>query len=131
MSKRIKPIKRLAATDLAPSNPLNTLLSGYRIMWLLVMFDLPTLTKTERKNAQAFRLSLLDQGFEMAQLSVYMRVCGSKAHYLSLLNKIQLALPEGGKVDVLCFTDKQYGQIRSFRGGQRQRLAKPDQLMLF
>lgn len=131
MKKRLKPIKRLAAKSVAQPKEFNTLLSGYRIMWLLVMFDLPTLTKTERKNAQAFRLSLLDQGFEMAQFSVYMRVCGSKAHYLSLLNKIQLALPDGGKVDVLCFTDKQYGQIRSFRGGQRQTLAKPDQLMLF
>lgn len=51
------------------------LLSGYRIMWLIAMFDLPVLTKPERKAATIFRNDLLDEGFEMVQLSVYYRWC--------------------------------------------------------
>ena len=42
-------------------------------MWLIVMFDLPTNNKRARHNAAKFRNFLLDQGFEMAQFSVYMR----------------------------------------------------------
>jgi len=47
------------------------MLSGYRNMWLLVMFDLPVTQKEERKEAADFRNYLLDLGFEMAQFSVY------------------------------------------------------------
>ena len=32
-------------------------------MWLVVMFDLPVVEKTERKAATEFRNNLLDQGF--------------------------------------------------------------------
>ena len=49
-------------------------LSGYRMMWLYVMFDLPVGTKAERRAATRFRQSLLDDGFEMAQFSVYLRI---------------------------------------------------------
>ena len=53
-------------------------LSGYRIMWLFVLFDLPVGTKKERKAATKFRLSLLDMGFEMSQFSVYLKFCAGK-----------------------------------------------------
>ena len=44
-----------------------TALSGYRIMWVFVLFDLPVGTKKERKAATRFRHSLLDLGFEISQ----------------------------------------------------------------
>ncbi|MDE7469345.1 MAG: CRISPR-associated endonuclease Cas2, partial [Desulfovibrionaceae bacterium] len=47
--------------------------SGYRIMWILVMFDLPTVTREEQKRATEFRNSLLELGFQMMQYSVYIR----------------------------------------------------------
>ena len=37
-------------------------LSGYRIMWIFVLFDLPVGTKKERKAATKFREALLDLG---------------------------------------------------------------------
>ena len=43
-------------------------LSGYRIMWMMVLFDLPVIDPEERKAATGFRNFLLDQGFEMAQI---------------------------------------------------------------
>ncbi|WP_197387472.1 CRISPR-associated endonuclease Cas2 [Ralstonia pseudosolanacearum] len=49
-------------------------------MWLLTMFDLPVGTKAERKAATSFRHFLQDQGFEMAQFSVYMRFCTALLH---------------------------------------------------
>lgn len=48
-------------------------LTGYRLMWVMVIFDLPVGTKTERRAATRFRHFLLDQGFMMSQFSVYMR----------------------------------------------------------
>ncbi len=43
--------------------------------WLMAMFDLPVMTKKERKVASRFRNDLLDQGFLMIQFSVYARPC--------------------------------------------------------
>ena len=48
-------------------------LNAYRIMWTLVMYDLPTETKKERKAAANFRKELLKDGFSMFQFSMYVR----------------------------------------------------------
>ena len=107
------------------------MLSGYRLMWILVMFDLPVGTKSERKMATAFRNFLLDQGFEITQFSVYCRYCAGKEYAETHIKKIQQNLPNGGKVDILSFTDKQYENIISFRGRAKQKANKnPEQFVL-
>ncbi len=109
-----------------------TEMSGWRIMWMLVMFDLPVVDKEERKAATRFREGLLDIGFEMAQFSVYMRCCVTRERCESLTNKIKNMLPSGGRVDILYFTDKQYGQMRHFfRSSEIKPLKSESQLALF
>lgn len=107
-------------------------LSGYRMMWLYVMFDLPVGTKSERKTASGFRNFLLDQGFEMAQFSVYLRFAESKEAAETQIKKVRDALPGKGKVHIVTLTDKQYGNARIFAGRKRERRSgNPDQLALF
>ena len=108
------------------------MLSGYRLMWMIVMFDLPVVAKAERKAATAFRKSLLDEGFEMTQFSVYMRFCTSQAQADTYSKRVESSLPEGGKVNILTFTDKQYERIVTFLGKAKQPANKtPDQFDLF
>jgi CRISPR-associated protein Cas2 len=96
------------------------------------MFDLPVVAKADRKAASRFRMSLLDMGFEMAQFSVYMRFCTSQAQIDTYCKRVETALPEGGKVNILTFTDKQYERIISYHGKARQSVKKsPDQYALF
>lgn len=107
-------------------------LSGYQIMWIWAMFDLPVTLKKERKRATKFRKDLLDLGFEMVQFSVYNRFCASKKKAESLAAKIEAIVPPHGKVDILFFTDKQYELIQSYRGKSESKMAeKPPQLELF
>lgn len=107
-------------------------LSGYRIMWLVVLFDLPVGTKKQRKAATKFRQKLLDLGFEMSQFSVYLRFCGGKEQAESYERKIEQAMPGAGKVHIMSITDKQYENIRTYRGRNReQSLKNPDQFALF
>lgn len=109
-----------------------TTLSAYRLMWMLVMFDLPVGTKAERKAAAEFRFQLLDYGFEMAQYSVYMRFCVSQHQAETMSTRIASALPEDGKVSILLFTDKQYERILSFCGrAQQPGKEPPPQFYLF
>lgn len=96
------------------------------------MFDLPVVTKPERKAATAFRNTLLDLGFEMAQFSVYMRFCTSQAQIDTYCKRVEAALPEGGQVNILVFTDKQYEKIITYHGKSKQPDKKsPDQFELF
>lgn len=108
------------------------MLSGYRLMWMIVMFDLPVVAKAERKAATEFRNTLLDMGFEMSQFSVYMRFCTSGTQIETYCKRVEEVLPQGGKVNILQFTDKQYERIVSFHGKTQQPANKtPDHFDLF
>lgn len=107
-------------------------LSGYRIMWLMVLFDLPVGTKKERKRATDFRLHLLDLGFEMSQFSVYLRFCAGKEQAETFIRQIEERMPPSGKVHIVQITDKQYENTRTFTGRKREPTkTNPNQLMLF
>jgi len=96
------------------------------------MFDLPVITKPERKAANDFRLSLLDMGFLRSQLSVYMRFCTSHSQIQTYCQRVEDALPEGGQVNILQMTDKQYERIISYQGQKATHAKKtPDQFDLF
>ncbi len=106
-------------------------LSGYDVLWMLVMFDLPVVEKSDRKAATKFRDFLLDQGFAMAQFSVYYRMVSGKGSGQTLQQRIQKNLPEYGSVQIVSITDKQYENIKLFKGKQRDSHEKPPQLLLF
>jgi CRISPR-associated protein Cas2 len=101
-------------------------------MWMVVMFDLPVVQKAERRAATDFRNTLLNMGFEMSQFSVYMRCCTSHSQLETYCKRVEGALPEGGKVNILQFTDRQYERIMNFRGRAKLPSNKtPDQFDLF
>ena len=109
-----------------------TVLSGYRLMWMLVMFDLPTDTKRQRKAATDFRNFLLDQGFERSQFSVYARFVNGKEAFRTRVSRIERNIPEMGDIQILNFTDRQYRDIIHFSDqGRRPARENPEQLVLF
>ena len=107
-------------------------LNQYRCMWVLVFFDLPTETKTDRKVAAKFRKNLLDDGFAMFQFSIYMRFCPSRENASVHIKRTKNALPKKGKVGIMQITDKQFGMMEVFYG-QKEVEAEPpsQQLQLF
>ena len=59
-------------------NNLPSRFSEYRVMWILVFFDLPTQTKRDKKAYHDFRENLIRDGFTMFQFSIYIRHCASR-----------------------------------------------------
>ncbi len=94
-------------------------LSAYRIMWVLVLFDLPTVTKKEKKIASAFRKQLVKDGFTMFQFSMYIRHCPSRENAAVHVKRIKKNLPQNGHVGILCITDKQFGDIEIYFGRKK------------
>jgi len=109
----------------------DTWISGYRTMWLMVMFDLPVVEKDERKAATGFRNYLLDEGFHMAQYSVYYRLLDGKESVVATERRIMAKIPPRGSVQLLAITDKQYENMKVFNGRDQKPTEKPNQLVLF
>jgi CRISPR-associated protein Cas2 len=96
-------------------------------MWVLVFFDLPTDTKTDRKAAARFRKDLLDDGFTMFQFSIYMRHCPSRENATVHIKRTKRALPKKGKVGIMQITDKQFGMIELFTSQKETIPERPSQ----
>ena len=102
-------------------------LSEYRIMWILVLFDLPTETKKEKKAYTDFRKKLINDGFTMFQFSIYLRHCASRENTEVHIQRVKKSLPELGSIGILCITDKQFGQMELFQGKKEKPVTTPNQ----
>lgn len=106
--------------------------SEYRIMWILVFFDLPTITKKDKKNYAIFRKNLQRDGFTMFQLSIYARHCASYDNAEVHIKRVKSFLPQYGNVCIMCITDKQFSNIEVFNGKlQGEKCVEGQQLELF
>lgn len=101
--------------------------SEYQIMWVIVLYDLPTETKKERKAAADFRKRIMGDGFTMFQFSAYVRHCPSRENANVHIKRVKSMLPEHGQVGILCITDKQFGEIEIFCSQKLQHAATPGQ----
>lgn len=109
-----------------------TRFSQYRVMWIMVFFDLPTQTKKERKQYALFRDRLIKDGFTMFQFSIYLRHCASRENAQVHINRVKSFLPPHGHVGILCITDKQFGNMELFIGKKTEEVKTPyQQLELF
>ncbi len=93
---------------------------GMQTMWLIVLFDLPTETKTARKEYTQFRKFLLQDGFVMMQYSVYIRHSSSDENALVHARRVKEQLPADGEVRIVRITDKQFGKIEVYYGKKRK-----------
>ena len=106
--------------------------SEYRVMWILVLFDLPTETKKDKKAYATFRKNLLRDGFNMFQFSIYVRHCASLENADVHIKRVKSFLPDYGHVGIICITDKQFGNIELFYGNKPEPPTAPgQQLELF
>ena len=88
----------------------------YKMGWLMVAFDLPVVTKQERKRATDFRKFLIDDGFQMIQFSVYARPCVTFARQETHLRRIRQAVPPEGSIRAIYITKAQWERAYIIHG---------------
>lgn len=114
------------------SGELSQSLNAYRVMWVFVLFDLPTETKSDVKNYARFRKLMLHDGFQMFQFSIYVRHCSSRENAEVHIRRTKASLPPKGNVGILCITDRQFELMEIFRGKEKLDPQPPiQQLELF
>lgn len=111
---------------------MNNRLNAYRIMWVLVFFDLPTETAAQRKVYAKFRKDILKDGFTMFQFSIYLRHCASRENAEVHIKRLKTFLPAKGHIGIMCVTDKQFAQMEIFYCRDKVSAAAPvQQLEMF
>ena len=102
-------------------------------MQLIVMFDLPTETKEQRKAYTTFRKNLIKSGFTMLQYSVYIRFCENNDALNKYLKRVEGFKPKEGFIRGIAVTQKQYENMAIFVGGKtsEEKYFTGEQLTLF
>jgi len=101
-------------------------------MWVLLMFDLPVVTKRQRTHASRFRNDLIKAGYERVQWSIYARFCPTvqkaKRDGKAALEK----LPPKGECRILYLTDHQWHRMVVIRHkNEAEPEPEPEQLAIF
>lgn len=84
---------------------------SYRYMRVFVFFDLPILTKEERRAYTKFRKFLIKNGFLMIQESVYCKLALNGIAVRTIIDQVHKNSPAGGLVQLLTVTEKQYAKM--------------------
>jgi CRISPR-associated protein Cas2 len=87
-----------------------------RFMRLLVFFDLPTVTRAEKRAYTLFRRFLLKDGYDMIQWSVYGRVVNGFDDTETHIKRLSANLPPEGSVRLLQVSEKQFAQMKLLVG---------------
>lgn len=104
-----------------------------RYMRLLVFFDLPVTSRSERRAYTVFRRFLLNDGYDMIQFSVYGRILNGNDAANKHLKRLVDNLPPAGSVRSLTLTEKQFASMKLLVGIPlfQEKTVKSEQLLLF
>ena len=80
-------------------------------MRIFVIFDLPTHTKTDKRNYTKFRKFLLSDGYQMLQFSVYCRIVNGQEGVDKHIARIKAYIPPEGNVRLFKVTEKQFADM--------------------
>lgn len=111
-------------------------LTGWSMMWIICMFDIPVRTRTEMRKATRFRNLLLDYGFTMKQFSVYIKPVKSLSVGQTTTKKLAKFIPDNSSISFIYITDKQYLMTENYLGknfeeNEESIREKNGQLLLF
>ncbi len=102
-------------------------------MRMMVFFDLPTVTKSERRAYTLFRRFLLNDGYDMIQFSIYGRILNGSDAEEKHMKRLLVNLPPEGSIRVLTVTEKQYAGMKLLVGMPlfQEKQVNANQIVLF
>ncbi len=89
----------------------------YSFMRLILFFDLPMVTKSEKRVYNQFRKYLIKNGYIRMQFSVYCKLFGNRDAAVKHINVLKQNLPLDGQIRTMLVTEKQYSRIAILVGG--------------
>ncbi len=104
---------------------------SYRYMRIIVFFDLPTLTYSDRREYTRFRKFLIKSGFMMMQESVYSKLANNSSVASAVKENVKKNKPKSGLVQMLTITEKQYAKMELIIGHISSNVIDTDERIIF
>ncbi len=102
-------------------------------MRILVLFDLPVVTKKQRKIYARFRKALIKDGYDMIQFSVYQRICNGLDMADKYMQRLEEYAPKRGAIRAMILTERQlkYMCVITGKTKPKEKLISDNQCALF
>lgn len=89
-------------------------------MRIIVFFDLPVETSSDRRAYRSFRRFLIKSGFTMMQESVYCKIAPNATAADTIISNIRRNKPDKGIVQAIRITEKQFSRMDYIVGEKRK-----------
>ncbi len=99
-------------------------------MRILVMFDLPVETVSQRREYRKFRKYLIKQGFLMLQESNYCKMVPNSSAGDGVVAGLRANKPPEGSVQVLKVTEKQFAKMEYLVGQAKNNVINDDRRLV-
>lgn len=96
-------------------------------MRILVFFDLPSESSSERRAYTQFRKYLIKNGFIMLQESVYCKLAANQTIVNAQIENLRKNKPPDGLVEVLTITEKQFARMEFIVGSRQGDIVDSDE----
>lgn len=103
---------------------------SYRYMRIIVMFDLPVVTLSDKREYYIFRKYLIKSGFLMLQESIYCKIAQNSVVADSIIENIKRNKPKAGLVQVLRVTEKQFSRMEYVVGEKKTDVIDSDERLI-
>lgn len=90
----------------------------YDFMRVILLFDLPMVTKKERRVYSDFRKYLIKNGYLMMQFSVYCKIFNNRDAANNHILILKKNLPSQGQIRIMIVTETQYKKMLILVGGK-------------
>ncbi|MCE5322156.1 CRISPR-associated endonuclease Cas2 [bacterium] len=90
-------------------------------MRLVVLYDLPVVSRVHKKAYVRFHKFLLRDGYDMVQYSVYARICNGQDAINKHVARLKANLPNDGCVRCMQVTEKQFADILVLVGEKKKK----------
>jgi CRISPR-associated protein Cas2 len=108
-------------------------LNGWRVMWVICVYDCPMTDSEARDDYSTFRRHLLQENFVQLQNSLDVHHFPTLGVSEATIMRLRKSIPSGAHVAFFLVTDKQYGMTHEFFGAKqtRKKPNAPEQIELF
>ena len=100
---------------------------SYRYMRIIVLFDLPVTTASDRREYTRFRKYLIKNGFLMMQESVYCKLAQNSTAADLIVQNVKKNKPISGLVQTLRITEKQFSRMEYIVGEKTNEVLDSDE----
>ncbi len=99
-------------------------------MRIIVFFDLPVVSSSQRREYVKFRKFLIKNGFMMLQESVYCKLALNGTVANSIVDNVHKNSPPEGLVQLLTVTEKQYAKMDLIIGDIKSDVLDSDERLI-